>query len=65
MVEDRAGILDFKLGDVFQDAKLLQKASEAAQKLLKTDPRLEFKENQNLKEHLQNYIRQGLLETTL
>lgn len=61
----QSGILDFKLGDVFQDAKLLQKASEAAQKLLKTDPQLEFKENQNLKEHLQNYIRQGLLETTL
>lgn len=61
----QSGILEFKLGDVFQDAKVLQKASEAAEKLLKDDPKLEKPENQNLNEYLQFYIKQGLLETTL
>lgn len=61
----QSGILDFKLGDVFQDAKILQRASEAAVNLMKQDPKLELQENQNLKEHLQNYIREGMLETTL
>ncbi len=61
----QSGILDFKLGDVFQDAKILQKASEAAAQLIKQDPRLEMQENANLKEYLQNYIREGMLEATL
>ena len=29
--------MDFKLGDVFQDAKILQMANEAADQLIKTD----------------------------
>ena len=61
----QSGILDFKLGDVFQDAKLLQKASEAAVSLMHKDSKLELPENQNLKEYLQNYIKEGMLETTL
>lgn len=31
----QSGLIDFRLGDVFQDARLLQMASEAADKLLK------------------------------
>lgn len=61
----QSGILDFKLGDVFQDARLLQKAGEAANSLLLKDPKLELPKHQNLKEYLQNYIREGMLETTL
>ena len=61
----QSGILDFKLGDVFQDAKVLQKASESAEKLMRIDPQLEFEENKNLKQYLQYYIKQGLIETTL
>lgn len=61
----QSGILDFKLGDVFQDAKLLQRASEAAVQLMKRDPKLEAEENQNLKAYLQFYIKEGMLETTL
>lgn len=61
----QSGILDFKLGDVFQDAKILQKASEAAVSLMHKDSKLELPENQNLKEYLQNYIKEGMLETTL
>lgn len=61
----QSGILDFKLGDVFQDAKLLQKASDAASKLMQEDPKLELQENQNLKAYLNDYVRQGLVEMTL
>ncbi len=61
----QSGVLDFQLGDVFQDANVLQKASEAAQDLLKDDPNLEKEENHNLKTYLQFYMKEGLLETTL
>lgn len=61
----QSGILDFKLADVFQDAVILQRAAEAATQLLKRDPHLDADENQNLKEHLQEYMQQERLETTL
>ena len=44
----QSGVLDFKLADVFQDAKIMQRASEAAIQLLKRDPKLQDEENQNL-----------------
>lgn len=61
----QSGVLDFKLGDIFQDAKILQRASEAAVQLMKRDPHLDQEENQNLKAYLQYYIKEGMLETTL
>ena len=61
----QSGILDFKLGDVFQDAKILQNASDAAAEILQEDPGLESEEHQKLKQHLQSYIQHGMLETTL
>lgn len=61
----QSGIMDFKLGDVFQDAKILQKANEAAETLLKKDKHLELPENQNLKDYLEEYINNDMLEATL
>ena len=61
----QSGILDFKLGDVFQDAKILQRASEAAEQLISEDENLEKQNHQNIREYLQKYIREGMLETTL
>ncbi|MBQ8803793.1 MAG: ATP-dependent DNA helicase RecG [Tyzzerella sp.] len=61
----QSGILDFKIGDVFQDAKVLQRASEAAVQLMKRDPHLEEEENKNLKAYLQFYIKEGMIEMTL
>ena len=55
----QSGILDFRIGDVFQDAKILQRASEAVMQLAKTDPNLELQENANLKAYLENYIKDG------
>lgn len=61
----QSGVLDFKIADVFQDAQILKRASEAAAQLMKRDPHLELEENQNLKNYLNFYIKEGLLETTL
>lgn len=61
----QSGILGFKLGDVFQDAKLLQKANEAAAELLESDVNLEQPEHQLLKQRLQGYMSHELLEKTL
>ena len=61
----QSGILDFKLGDVYQDAKLLQKASEAANEIIQKDPLLELEAHKNLKLHLKTYMTQGILETTI
>ena len=61
----QSGVLDFKMADVFQDAKILQRASETAAQLMKRDPHLKLEENQNLKNYLNYYMKEGLLETTL
>lgn len=52
----QSGILEFKMGDVFQDAKVLEQASEAAGKILKEDPELEQPEYERLKERLKGYM---------
>lgn len=61
----QSGILDFKIGDVFQDATILQQASEAATQLMKRDPLLQQEENRNLKEYIDGYIQMGMIQTTL
>lgn len=61
----QSGVLDFKVADVFQDAKLLQNASEEADRLLLDDPELEFPEHRKLKEHLRIKLDEIMLETTL
>ena len=61
----QSGVLDFKVADVFQDAKLLQNASEEADRLLADDPELEAPEHRKLKEHLRIKLDEIMLETTL
>lgn len=61
----QSGVMDFRLGDVFQDAKILQAASEAVKALLDADPGLEAPENIRLKKALEQTISQNVLETTL
>lgn len=55
----QSGILEFKLGDVFQDAKVLQMAAEAAGRLLESDPKLLDPKHRPLSEKLERYLRQG------
>ena len=54
-----------ELGDVFQDAKLLQQASEAASLLIEQDPGLKWEEHQSLRMALEHLISKRSLETTL
>lgn len=61
----QSGILDFKIADVFQDAKLLQSASNDAGELLSADPELSAKENSGLKHYIDRKISEIMLETTL
>lgn len=55
----QSGILEFRLGDVFQDAKILQQASEAAGEILKKDPDLVLPEHQGIAEKLNGYLMRG------
>lgn len=61
----QSGILDFKLGDVFQDSQVLQQASEVANLILEEDPQLENEKYESLKQQVQKIIQGGMLETTL
>ena len=61
----QSGILDFKIADVFQDAKILKNASEEAEIILKDDPELEQPCHSGLKKHIDSKIQEIMLETTL
>ncbi len=60
----QSGLMDFKLGDVYQDAELLKQASQAAGEILEREED-EAPENKALFERVQNYIRECELEKTL
>lgn len=61
----QSGILDFKVADVFQDAKILQNASEDAGKILAEDPELKAPENSGLRHYIDRKISEIMLEATL
>ncbi len=55
----QSGVLEFKLGDVFQDAKLLQDAGGAAEEILREDPGLEKAEHRMLAGRLESSLKKG------
>lgn len=61
----QSGILDFKVADVFQDAKILQRASEDAGIIMEEDPDLTASENTGLRHYIDRKINEIMLETTL
>lgn len=61
----RVACLILKLPMYFKMQKLLQNASEEADRLLLDDPELEFPEHRKLKEHLRIKLDEIMLETTL
>lgn len=61
----QSGLMEFRIGDIFQDAKILQRANDAVGELLREDPKLEKKENERLAEQLKRYMDDIDLETTL
>ena len=61
----QSGLLEFKIGDVFTDAKILKEASEEAARLLKEDPELALPEHQALKKRLLAYREEGIRRMSL
>lgn len=61
----QSGILEFKIGDIFTDALILQAASEEAAKIEKSDPELKLEEHQGLKEKLLEYRTAGMARMSL
>lgn len=56
----QSGLMEFKIGDIYNDADVLKAASEAASEILALDSELELPQNQVLKERLAVYMRDQL-----
>ncbi len=54
----QSGELQFALGDIYQDAMVLQQASESVNRLLEADPELEAAEHENLKHYMESFIQE-------
>lgn len=52
----QSGLLEFRLGDIYQNADLLKQASEEANLLLEEDRMLELPEHRNIKEQIQFFL---------
>lgn len=50
----QSGEFSFRIGDIYNDAAVLQKAAAAVDKLLQEDPSLELPEHGALRKHLEN-----------
>lgn len=51
----QSGVLEFGIADIFRDASVMKRASEAVGEILSLDFNLELPQNQRLKEKLQQY----------
>lgn len=56
----QSGLMEFKIGDIYQDADVLKAASEAVSEILKLDEKLELSQHEQLKERIEYYGRDGL-----
>lgn len=61
----QSGVMEFRIGDVFTDANVLQQASDAATILLSEDETLSFIEHQSLRGKLDRYVKDGLDKLSL
>lgn len=61
----QSGLMEFKIGDVFTDAKILQQACEAAEILLENDPELIQPRHLVLKKKLKYYMSNELKKLNL
>ena len=55
----QSGVLEFRMGDVFQDSRVLEQASEAAGRILEEDPELVLSKYEKLKERLEAAMTKG------
>lgn len=56
----QSGLLEFKLGDIYNDADILKASSEAAGEILSIDAQLSLPQNVQLKERLLSYMKEDL-----
>ncbi len=61
----QSGDLAFEIGDIYQDAKELQEASEAVREILEADPMLELEEHGALKREMKLFMEEQLRKMTL
>lgn len=53
----QSGELQFVLGDIYQDAAVLQQAAESVARLLADDPELLCEEHENLRRYMEDFLR--------
>lgn len=56
----QSGLLEFKLGDIYQDADILKAASETAADILSLDEDLSLPQNHELQKKLSEYMKEDL-----
>ena len=56
----QSGLLEFKLGDIYQDADILKAASETAARILELDRDLSLEQNEILRKKLTEYMKEDL-----
>ena len=56
----QSGLLEFKLGDIYQDADILKAASETASEILSLDADLSLPQNEELQRRLLAYMKEDL-----
>ena len=61
----QSGDLAFDIGDIYQDAKELQQASESVSEILDNDPDLEAEEHGALKREMQRFMDEQIKNITL
>lgn len=61
----QSGLMEFQLGDIFTDSKILKTASEAAARLLDEDPDLSGPDCKDLKEKLEQFKNRGINHMSL
>ena len=57
----QSGVMEFRIGDIYNDSSILKSASEAASEILSLDPDLTLPQNQLLKEQLQIVTNRSIL----
>ena len=57
----QSGVMEFSIGDIYNDSSILKSASEAASEILSLDPDLTLPQNQLLKEQLQILTNRSIL----
>ena len=61
----QSGDLAFDIGDIYQDAKELQQASEAVKEILDVDPELEEEKHATLKRQMKRFVEEQIKKMTL